>query len=374
MENGQLIIIPHSVGVEATDKYLRFTIDLPDNKIITISDDQLKEYAAAKLREGGTKLYNNYIDIVQNAIDSKTFYKLSPKNINTPIDPDEPEELSDKYTTIDYNNIVCTYKYASGDSLCSAGLTSENFGAKVVKNLNINRTGGGTFAGGSPELREYYGDINIRGNGSNTVTIFGEKTKYIQKAVGELNLSGMKSFTLCVGVGGTTRGHWFNRLDLRNVDTSTCTTISILKYCVTPCTIIIGNLSNENGTVSMDSAPTSGRRIVCTTLEPPILRNCKVVNGQNTDVYKSDWIKQGNIEIIYVPRDALDTYDNNVYVTGGQVGITGWSHYGSKGPFKSESRPNGLFEPYNPETEFLPKKEGGENGKTVWLYRAPNRK
>ena len=118
-------------------------------------------------------------------------------------------------------------------------------------------------------------------------------------------------------------------------------------------------------------APKRGRVLVLTTETPPNFKNCKFSDGVAQDEYSSvyDWIAKGNFERIMVPEAYTDNYINNTYIENGTKGKTGWSRYG---PYGVEYGGKDIIRTYNPEFQYLPKKEGGENGRTVWLYRKAN--
>lgn len=308
---------------------------------------------------------------VRNAIENRLFYTMSPVNFSLPIDDEEPDILDHRFTTIDYGGLYCaSYSYASNDILCSAGGRSIKYGAEIVKNLNVSKDKNGAIYGGSPNLKEFYGNITMgiedSSPGTGKISLFDKQCK-IQKVAGDFKVKNIRSFSLCTGDEVTPRGAWFNVIDIRDVDTSSCTTINLLNNYPSPCTIILGNFSNENVTnydqFFMANAPSRGRILVMTTPEPPKLKNCAFSGTTPKDAYSSkfDWVAKGKIELIRVPKDYLDAYKNNTYIENGTVGTTGWSRY------------KDIIFPYDPEKEFLPKKEGGENGRTVWIYRKRNR-
>lgn len=266
--------------------------------------------------------------------------------------------------SIDYGGLTVT-GYNSDSIVLPIG------SSKVIKNLNVSSTG---VVGNSKELREFYGDIIINGNGGAAKLFFTDC--HLNKAYGELIINNVKTLWLCCGQNdGTIEYSGFNVIDLRNVDFSECTSLSLLNFLKGPCTIILGNCSNDKiGALSasfMNNAPASGRIVVLTTLVPPILKNCSFSDGVPVDAHANtyDWVAKGKIEKIFVPQSALDDYRNNVYVTeensgtAGTIGRTGWSYYGPNG-YKN------IIYPYDPETEYLVKYEGDNNhGRKMWLYR-----
>lgn len=350
-------------NVNAANTHFDYVID-NDVDLFNITFDKLKEYARSKGVDN---------TVLNKAFNNKAFYKISPVGFNAPIDDEDPDIMDDKFTTIDYGGLRCFNPNASSDTLCSAGVRVDADGAKVVRNLNISTALDGItkLTGGGVQLREFYGDIDFDGKDkSDSIISLFERSVNIQKAGGLLRVRNTKAFQLVYKEGGSTAGTWFNVLDLRHVDTSSCTNIILLNHYTTPCTIILGNFSMQNVTSITDimsDAPKRGRRVVLTTETPPVLKNCTFSSGLAQDKYsnKLDWVAKGNIEVIYVPFKYYKNYNENVYAPGGTLGNTGWSYYGSYG--------KNIIKTYNPDTQFLEKKEGGENGRTIWLYRAPNR-
>lgn len=348
-------------------KVYQFQIDIPDDaESLTLTMDRIRELALANNPEIGK--YPVALTKLDNAIRDKTFYKISPIRFNVPVDPEEPDILDHRLSVIDYGGITCTADDSS-DKLCSAENNGSLYGAEIVKNINIE---GNIRNGGSVHLKEFYGNINIQGSGTSTCSLFRYPC-VIQKAVGEFNVKGISSLSLCTGDNNTTKygmAAWYNVIDIRNVDTTDCKTIALLNYINTPCTLIVGNFSNENLTIDnlfMIAAPDRGRVLVLTTPEPPKFKNCKFSNGAPQNEYSSsqDWVAKGKFERILVPEPYKDVYFNNTYVENGTIGKTGWSYYGPSG--------KNIMRTYNPEYQYLPKKEGGENGQTIWIYRQSNR-
>lgn len=311
-------------------------------------------------------------------------FSILPSYINSSAnDPDNPELLTNRLTTIDYNGLYSKQSNTRYDYLFGGGLRNpenstdiekEKYGVNVIKNLNIDR---GQLYGGTSALREYYGNIKIDGSKmggalvNRAVSLF-TNSPYFKKAVGEFKAENMNIFSLCIGVGGGAMGAWYNVIDIRNVDTSTCASIALLNYISTPCTLILGNFSNENITedsayLLMSEAPDKGRIVVLTTPTPPKLKNCRYDSSLGTYRHSTiyDWVEKGKVNIIYVPKGYRDNYDNDVFIEGSAVGENGWSYYGKYG--------KNIIVEYDPSKQFLPKKEGGENGRTVWIYRASNK-
>lgn len=325
-----------------------------------------------------------------------TSYFLTPTKIEVEYYEDENGNIINTLTgEINFNNMTVL------------GSSADIGDARVVKNLNFRYSGGIKFPSTTNSskrsyhngmyLRRFKGNINITGG---AVTLF--RSVPIIEAIGELNLTNITSLELLSGhsnssvdgVKYSTDNYdtldefiadrknipaqskvWFNTVDIRHVDTSNCTAINIMSHYKGDCTFILGNFSNEslsNG-ISNLNHPNKGRFVVMTTAIPPKLKNCyinddgtyngnayetDVINGIRTSGYNNDWIRVYGIEKIFVPTEYIDTYKNNVFVTNGTVGKSGWSVW------------KDIMVTYNPETEYLEKKEGDdENGSTIWLYR-----
>lgn len=134
--------------------------------------------------------------------------------------------------------------------------------------------------------------------------------------------------------------------DIRNFDTSEAPSIrGIFNGASSLKNLIIGNLGNGN-TVEYNGVKNGDAFknvtdcvLICTTAEPPTLKNCAFVNGDAQDSYDPEWdwlaYVDGNdvkchFSAIYVPSAAAEAaYKANTYVTGGQPGNTGWSKYAS---------------------------------------------
>lgn len=362
MANAKLIFTTYNAGGEDLNNInSRFTISIPDDaKILRYNFAQLRALAIAN----NPNINKTKLD---EAISKRQFFKISPVNFNVPIDVEEPDILDNRLTTIDYNGVKCSCS-DSKDIFCSADETDSLYGAEIVKNIVIRKTAGKMTTGGSANLKEFYGDIIVNGG---HVSLFKHPCK-IQKAVGTLELTNVTSFNLCTAnsVGESGHAMWFNVIDIRNVDTSSCTSMEILNNVNTPCTIIVGNFSNENMSYNdlfMRNAPRRGRVLVLTTEVPPVLKNCSFKNGvpQNAHSNTYDWVAKGKFERILVPEAYEEAYQNNVY-TNGTVGNTGWSYYGKHGG-------KDIIRTYNPARQYLVKKEGGENGRPIWIYRKSNR-
>jgi hypothetical protein len=350
----------YTLNLDENDSFMRFTVD------------DLKE------------IFNLDEEDYNRLAKDKQCTAIVPYYINSPAnDPDNPELLTNRLTTIDYGGLSSRqtdndYDYLFGGKYTQPptedSIEREKYGANVVKNLNI--VDRGNVYGGTPALREYYGNISINGTKitstlSRVVSLF-TNSPYLKKVAGDLEIKNANDFRLCTGKAGSTMGVWYNVIDIRNVDTATCTAISVLNYISTPCTLIVGNFSNENITslsasLLMSGAPDRGRILVLTTETPPRIKNCRYDADKggyrHSDTY--DWVKRGKFNIIYVPRGYKDAYDNDVFIEGSEVGKNGWSFYGKYG--------EDIIVEYDPTKKFLPKKEGGENGRTVWIYRESNK-
>ena len=214
MADARLDITIKFHSVIATQYKYSFSIPIADNVTsLILSRSDIIKYA---------KENNPDVDeaALITALNTNTFYKISPVNFNVPIDEEDTDILDHRLTTIDYNNMTSMSNSGSVDGLFSAIKRSSYYGAEIVKNLNIK--GSHTISGGAPNLKEFYGDINAY---NCSVTLFTctadpETPSMIQKAVGDLVLTNITSLSLCTGLSTVHRGvaGWFNVLDIRNVD------------------------------------------------------------------------------------------------------------------------------------------------------------
>lgn len=302
---------------------------------------------------------------------------------------------------IDYSKLsIVVYRVANNVVGCIHNAKYVKLGECNYKNLQLF----------SRELRKFEGDIIIDGgSGTGVVKLFQDSP--IQQAIGQLVIKGVKEIDICHGSysvkeyediahtkevvdeGDIAEGEetlpesvpmkvpsgglpklWFNVMDLRNVDTSSCTKFNLLSNTPSECIFILGNFSNENlttidTTLFMSSAPSTGRIVVMTKNTPPTFKNCNNA-GKHTSNY--DWIERGKIEKILVPEDAYDNYNEHLHVTSAvdalgntipcNFGENGWSYYGSYG--------KNIIETYDPSKQFKVKRVGDKsNGKPIWLYR-----
>lgn len=366
-----------------------FNLELPLNgeRIIRFTLDDIKNAGEASGIFSTNKIPK--LSVFYKLVNHKVFNILGPHVIG--IENEDDPDSSYEFTEINYKGLYCNANANNSDTLASCDYSAPD-GVKVVKNLNINSSVGkwAVVNCASPNLRKFYGNIEVHGGGQ--VKLF--QGTPIQVAAGDFIVSGVQKFKLCTFDAdvGNTSGAWFNVLDLRNVDTSNCTQIGVLNNYHTPCTLIIGNFSNEslvyhrnglpgdeyNSALAMmfAGAPKTGRVLVCTTITPPILKNCAFDSNDNAlDTHDNlfDWVKKGKFHVIYVPKGSIDAYCNNTYIVGGVRGNTGWSYFSQYNSEYASRGEHGLFVEYDPTKLYLPKKEGGQNGKTLWLYRKQNR-
>ena len=128
-------------------------------------------------------------------------------------------------------------------------------------------------------------------------------------------------------------------LDIRDVDTANANKIqNFLRYANSLETLIIGNFTNADTTASNGDALSGVTDcvLICTTSEPPVLKNCTFDGSDAQDVHDpaADWlaytdsgVTKCHFSAIYVPSNAVTAYKSNVYVTGGTPGNTGWSKW-----------------------------------------------
>lgn len=113
---------------------------------------------------------------------------------------------------------------------------------------------------------------------------------------------------------------------------------SILKGCSSLKRLDIGgNFSNE-GMTSKGTALSgvTGADLFIHSTTPPVLKNCTFTDNTANDEHglTYDWLSYTDEDVevchfraIYVPDEAVDTYKEDVYVSGGTEGNTGWSYY-----------------------------------------------
>lgn len=128
--------------------------------------------------------------------------------------------------------------------------------------------------------------------------------------------------------------------DIRDIDTLNCTTFQrLFESCRALKTLVVGNFTNASITdKSYAFSEVTDCVLICTTSEPPVLKNCTFNGDTPNDEYSPqyDWlaydengVTKCHFSAIYVPTNAVNNYKSNVYVTGGIPGNTGWSKYAS---------------------------------------------
>lgn len=134
-----------------------------------------------------------------------------------------------------------------------------------------------------------------------------------------------------LGIGGyASMNPHLELVDIRDLNTTGTTRVQFPASGNCIKTLIIGNFTNESFATKTGLSGT-GKTLICTTEEPPKLKNCSVVNGVVQYDASLDWTATDagvcRFSTIYVPSSAVTDYQSNTYITGGEIGVSGWSRY-----------------------------------------------
>lgn len=237
------------------------------------------------------------------------------------------------YESADFDGITIS-SYESSDMLKMSIF-------KKIVNLNVNAPG---FRVYYDTATEYYKG-NIVSTGSTFKLHSSSYNWKLEEAAGDLIVTNVRELVMfAVSANGSITPHWPNVLDIRNIDTTYCTSMTILTGQAQSCWLILGNfdtsaLTTKPKVLYLDTSGDDNHPVhivVMTTLIPPKLKNCKFSGDTKLDEFDKtyDFIAQNyRIHKILVPYEAYENYINDTFYDGENptVGLTGCSRYGLYG-------------------------------------------